>query len=272
MENVWKQLADYLTQLAITTAPRLIGALILLVVGLKVIKKIKKWMHTSPKLEKIDGSVRSFAVSLTGILLYILLVVLIALILGVSVTSFMTLLASAGVAIGLALQGALSNFAGGLMILLFKPFKVGDYIETASESGTVKDITVVYTVLQTPDNKQITVPNGTLTNASITNYSTEPLRRVDLTFTTAYDCDIEATKALLLKEATAHPLVLTEPAEPFARLQSQGDSALVYALRVWCKREDYWTVHMDLNESVKKAFDQNGIAIPFPQMDVHINP
>ena len=270
MENVWKQLADYLTGLAVTTAPRLIAAVVLLLVGLKVTKSVKKWMHTSKRLEKIDGSVRSFAISCAGILMYILLVVLIALVLGVSVASFMTLLASAGVAIGLALQGALSNFAGGLMILLFKPFKVGDYIEAGSESGTVKDITVVYTVLQTPDNKQITVPNGTLTNSNITNYSTEPVRRVDLTFSTAYDCDIEVTKALILKVARAHPQVLTEPAEPFARLQTQGDSALVYALRVWCKSEDYWTVYYDLNETVKTAFDENGIAIPFPQMDVHV--
>ena len=270
MENVWQQLVSYITSMAIALAPRIVGAMIVLVVGLALIKKVKKWMKASPKLNKIDSSVRSFTLSLTNIALYVLLAVAIALILGVSVASFMTLLASAGVAIGLALQGALGNFAGGLMILLFKPFKVGDYIEAGSESGTVKDITVVYTVLQTPDNKQITVPNGTLTNSNITNYSTEPVRRVDLTFSTAYDCDIEVTKELILKVAFAHPLVLTEPAEPFARLQTQGDSALVYVLRVWCKSEDYWTVYYDLNETVKKTFDENGIAIPFPQMDVHV--
>ena len=178
-------------------------------------------------------------------------------------------LASCGVAIGLALQGSLSNFAGGLMILFFKPFKVGDFIEASGESGVVTEITVVYTVLTTPDNKRVTIPNGSLTNSVIENYSAEPLRRVDLTFSTDYGCDIDMVKTVIGKLVEEHPLALAEP-EPFVRLSAHGDSALTYAVRVWCKSEDYWTVHFDLTESVKKAFDQHDISIPYPQMDVHI--
>ena len=266
-EKLWHILLEYATSIGL----KLLFALALLVIGLKIIKKVKKWIQNTEKLERIDDGVRTFAVSFTGIVLYIVLFISIAMILGVPTTSFITLLASSGVAIGLAMQGALSNFAGGLMLLLFKPFKVGDFVEAGDKSGTVQEITVVYTVLVTPDNKRVTIPNGTLTNSEIINYSAEPTRRVDLTFTTAYTCDIEITKDVLLQVANAHPLVLTEPDAPVARLQTQGDSALIYTLRVWCKSEDYWTVYFDLNETVKRTFDEKGILIPFPQMDVHID-
>lgn len=266
-----ENLLNTLLEIGTTMGLKLLAALLLIIVGLRLVKQLKKWIHHSKRLQRIDESVRSFLASFIGIVLNIALFVTAAMILGVPTTSFLTLLASGGVAIGLATQGALSNFAGGLMILLFKPFKVGDYIEAGSESGTVKDITVVYTVLTTLDNKQITIPNGTLTNSNITNYSTEPLRRVDLTFTTSYDCAVEKTKALLMEVTKAHPLVLDDP-EPFVRLSAHGDSALVYAVRAWCRNDDYWTVHFDLTESVKEAFDRHSITIPFPQVDVHMNP
>jgi len=191
-------------------------------------------------------------------------------ILGVPVTSFITILASCGVAIGLALQGSLSNFAGGLMILFFKPFKVGDYIEAAGESGTVSEISVVYTVLLTPDNKKITIPNGTLTNSVIENYSSEATRRVDFTFNTGYECDIEKVKELILKIISEHPAALKEP-EPFVRLSAHGESSLTYSARVWCNSEDYWNLYFDTIEAVKNAFDENKISIPYPQIDVHVN-
>ena len=155
------------------------------------------------------------------------------------------------------------------MILFFKPFKVGDYIEAQGEAGTVKEISVVYTELLTPDGKRITVPNGALTNSTIKNYSAEALRRVDLSFSVAYDSSDEAVKDIIGTAIRSHPNALLDP-EPFVRLSAHGDSALVYTARVWCKNEDYWTVYFDLIENVKTAFDQNNISIPYPQMDVHI--
>lgn len=265
----WETIFNYLIQLATTWGIKLLGAIIVLVVGLKVIGWLKKFIKKSPKLDKVDPGVRSFLGSFASIALYIMLVIVIAGMIGIPATSFITILASCGVAIGLALQGSLSNFAGGLMILLFKPFKVGDYVEVCGESGTVAEISVVYTVLLTTDNKRITIPNGTLTNSVIENYSAENLRRVDLTVNTAYSCDIEQVKAVVTKLAEEHPLALAEPA-PQVRLSNHGDSSLTYTVRVWCKNEHYWDVYFDMTEGIKKAFDENGIEIPYPQMDVHV--
>ena len=265
----WQAILDNLIQLATTWGIRLLGAIIVLLIALKVISGIKKFIQKSPKLDKLDPSLRSFLSSFTSILLYVLLVIVIAGMIGIPATSFITILASCGVAIGLALQGSLSNFAGGLMILFFKPFKVGDFIEVCGESGTVAEITVVYTVLLSVDNKRITLPNGTITNSVIENYSSEELRRVDLTVNTAYGCDIEQVKSIVTALAESHPLALAEPA-PQVRVTAHSDSALTYTVRVWCKGEDYWDVYFDMTEGIKKAFDKNGIEIPYPQMDVHV--
>lgn len=265
----WNKILQDLLSLATAWGVKLLAALVVLVVALKIIGSIKKFIKKSPKLDKLDPSLRSFLSSFASIGLYILLVVIIAGMIGIPATSFITILASCGVAIGLALQGSLSNFAGGLMILLFKPFKVGDFIEASGETGTVTEITVVYTVLLTVDNKRITIPNGTLTNSVIENYSAEELRRVDLSFNTAVDCDMDKVKGIIEELAAAHPLVLAEPA-PFVRLSAHSDSALTYTVRVWCKNEHYWDVHFDLNESVEKSFGQNNIAVPYPQMDIHV--
>lgn len=264
-----KALWDSLIELGVSFGSKLIAAILVLVIGANLIKWIKKWIKTSKKLDRIDDGVRSFLRSFCGIALYVVLFITIAMMLGIPTTSFITALASCGVAIGLAMQGSLSNFAGGLMILLFKPFRVGDYIEASGVSGTVDAITVVYTVLITPDNKKITVPNGTLTNSTIINYSAKDTRRVDLTFSTAYDADVEKVRAILDEVLANHPLVLSDPA-PFARLSNHNESSLDYTVRAWCKAEDYWTVNFDLLETVKKEFDKNGIEIPFPQVDVHI--
>ena len=265
----WNAIIKSLIDSATDFGFKLLNAIILLVVALKVIGSIKKWIQKSPKFDKLDPGVRSFLHSFVGIALYALLVIMLAATIGIPATSLITVLASCGVAIGLALQGSLSNFAGGLMLLLFKPFRIGDFIEACGETGTVAEITVVYTVLLTPDNKRITLPNGTLTNSTIKNYSAEELRRVDLEFNTAYDCDIDGVKALITQLVEEHPLTLAEP-EPMVRLATHNESSLTYKARVWCKNEDYWNVYFDLTESVKKAFDENGIEIPYPQMDVHV--
>lgn len=261
---------SYVFSIMASFGAKILAAIVVLFIGSRVIKFIKKWIKKSPKLDKLDAGVRTFMSSFSGVALYIFLFITIAMILGIPTTSFITALASCGVAIGLALQGALGNLAGGIMILIFKPFKVGDYITTAAVSGTVSKITIMYTVLKTPDNKVITIPNGTLTNSVVENYSAVENRRVDLVFTTSYDCDVDKVKAILMNVINAHEKVLKDPA-PFARLTNHGDSALEYTVRAWCKTEDYWDVNFDLVETVKKEFDANGISIPYPQMDVHIS-
>lgn len=262
-------LLNYLIDLATTLGMRLLISVVILLVGLKVVRWVKNFIRESEKLSKLDVSLRSFLSSFASLCLYIVIVLTIASILGIPTTSFITILASAGVAVGLALQGALSNFAGGLMILLFKPFKVGDYIETSGEAGVVSDITVVYTMLKTPDNKLITVPNGGLTNSVIKNYSAEPIRRVDLTFTTAYTCDMEKVKSIIEGVYAAHPLVLQDPA-PFIHLTQQANCTQEYTARAWTNSADYWTVYFELTEQVKHAFDANGVQVAVPQLDVHM--
>lgn len=265
-----EKIIDFLFELFASLGLKIIAALVILFIGSKLIKFAKKWIKASPKLDKVDMGVRTFLGSFLGITLYAILFISIAMVLGIPTTSFVTALASCGVAIGLALQGALGNLAGGIMILMFKPFKVGDYITTSSTSGTVTNITIMYTMLTTPDNKVITIPNGTLTNSVIENYSASDERRVDLLFTTGYECDIDKVKSILLGVAGKHEKVLKDPA-PFARLTNHGDNALEYTLRVWCKAPDYWDVNFDLIETVKKEFDAKEISIPYPQMDIHID-
>lgn len=265
-----QSIVDKLIELATSMGLKLLAAIILVIVALKGIKWLRKWIRTSNKLDKVDSSLRSFMISFSSVVLYIVLFITVAMILGVPTTSFITVLASCGVAIGLALQGSLSNFAGGIMILLFKPFKVGDYIEAVGEAGVVTEISVVYTEILTLDNKRITIPNGTLTNSVIENYSSEDLRRVDLTFNTAYDCDMETVKKVISKVIEENPMALKNPA-PFVRLSAHNESALTYTVRIWCKNADYWDVNFDTIENVKKAFDENGIKIPYNQIDVHID-
>ena len=265
-----EQLVSKLVEFATTSGFKLIAVIVMVIVGLKAIKWLKKWIRTSPRLDKVDSSLRSFAVSFLSVVLYAILFITTLMILGVPATSFIAMLTTCAAAIGLALQGSLSNFAGGIMILLFKPFKVGDYIEAAGESGTVSEISVVYTELLTVDNKRITIPNGTLTNSVIENYSSEELRRVDLTFDTSYKCDVEAVKSVISKVIENNPKALKNP-EPFVRLSAHNESALTYTVRIWCKSSDYWDVNFDTIEDVKKAFDENGIEIPYNQLDVHID-
>ena len=264
-ETLWASLADKMTGLGM----KLLAALVVLLVGWLLVRFVIRVVDHSKWFERIDRSARSFLSSVIHVLLYAVLLLTVAGILGIPLTSFVTILASAGVAVGLALQGALSNFVGGIIILLVHPFRVGDYIETTSETGTVESISAFYTVLSTPDNKKITIPNGSLTNTAIVNYSSAENRRVDLTFSVDYATEMEKVKEILLTLAEKHPKALQDPA-PVARLNQQGDSSLNFVLRVWCKSEDYWDVYFDLNEGAKKRFDDEGIQIPFPQVDVHM--
>ncbi len=246
----------------------LIGLLIIFV-GFKLTSFLIKKLKKSRAFGKLDNSLVSFLCSLLNIAAKVVILITAAGVMGLPVTSFITMLASAGVAIGLALQGALSNLAGGAMLLLFRPFKVGDYIETADGSGTVHSITVFYTILKTPDNKKITLPNGTMTASAITNYSSEKERRVDIDLSVDYKTDVAAVKAMMMELMAKHPLVLQDPA-PFCRLTAHGESALIITMRAWCKSENYWDVKLDLTEESKLALDRAGVSIPYPQLDIHV--
>ncbi|MBP3919149.1 MAG: mechanosensitive ion channel [Clostridia bacterium] len=258
-----------LGELAMSVGMKLVYAVILLIVGLKLTKFICKKFQTCRLYQHLEASVAKFLSSAIRISLYVIVFISFAMVLGVPATSFITILGSAGLAVGLALQGSLSNLAGSIMILLFKPFKVGDFIETAGFSGVVEEINIFYTILNTPDNKRITLPNGSVSSNVIVDYSTNDNRRVDLTFSVAYGTDIQKMKELLLKAADDHTLVLKDPA-PAAMFQSHGDSALNFVLRVWCRSGDYWTVNFELLEQIHAAMLAESIEIPFPQMDVHV--
>lgn len=260
---------DKLINWASTEGIKLIIGILILWIGWKVAKKIVNILNRTLEKRNIDPTVCSFLdtfieVILKGIVIYIFLEYV-----GIKTTGIAAMLASAGVAIGLALQGSLSNFAGGLVILLIRPFNVGDYVEGSGHSGTIEKIGMFYTHMVSADNKLILVPNGTLANDSIVNYSAKELRRVDLTFGVGYEQDILKVKRVLSNIVEAHDLVLKTP-EPFIALSNHGDSAINFVVRVWVNNSDYWKVHFDLLESVKVAFDNEDISIPFPQMDVHI--
>ena len=247
---------------------RLLGAILVLVIGIFLIKWICNLVVKSNGMQKSPKNAQTLVKNIVKIALYIVLLFTVAMIIGVPAASLVAVIGSAGLAIGLALQGGLTNIAGGIIILCFKPFEIGDFIETSSYTGTVVDIGLLYTTINTPDNKRVVIPNGTVSNASVVDYSAYETRRLDLELSVAYDSDIDMVKETLLSLANAHELVLKDPA-PFVRLGTHGDSALIFKLRVWVKNEDYWTVNFDLLEASKKVFDKRGIEIPFPQLDVH---
>ena len=217
---------------------------------------------------KIDATIQSFLRSFINILLTILLLISVVSALGVNTTSFAALLASAGVAVGMALSGNLQNLAGGLIILLFKPYKVGDYVDAQGVSGTVKEIQIFHTVLITPDNKIIYVPNGSLSSGSVTNYSLSQLRRVDWTVGVEYGTEIEKVRQTELDLIKKDGRILTEPA-PFIALSALADSSVNITIRVWVKNEDYWGVFFDMNQNIYEVFNREGISFPFPQVTVH---
>lgn len=265
----WNQIMDALFSWAMDLGKRLIISLIVLIIGRILIKWIIKLLTKSKFAEKNDKTVATVLSHFVSAALHVVLVVIIIGILGIPTASVITVIASAGVAIGLALQGALSNIAGGIMILVLRPFRVGDFIDVAGKSGTVTDIGIFYTTLTTPDNKVITIPNGTVMANDITNVSTNDTRRVDLVFNVAYGTDVDKVKNILLEEAGKHPLTLDDPA-PFARLTKQSESSLDFTLRVWVNAGDYWTVNFDLLETLNNRFVAEGIEIPFNQLDVHV--
>lgn len=244
-------------------------ALVILFVGLWLIGKLCAAMAKIMEKRNVDLTLRSFTSSVVGIALKVLLVISVVSYLGIPMTSFVAILGAAGLAVGMALQGTLQNFAGGVMLLLFRPFKVGDFVELKGYSGVVKEVQIFNTILTTGDNKVVIIPNGGISTDSLTNYSKMPERRVDLTFGIGYDDDIDKAYAALRTVCQGCDKILAQP-EPFMAVANLADSAVEIALRVWVKSEDYWTVVFYLNEAVKKQFDKEGISFPFPQRDVHV--
>ena len=260
------KLIDTLYGFAMTIGARLLSAVLILIIGSFVVSRIVKRVKKSTKMDKTLASFLASFVNFGGKTLIVITAIAI---LGVEMSSIVALIASAGVAIGLALQGSLSNIAGGILLIVFKPFKVGDYIKVGGEEGTVHDMNLFYTILKKPDNTTISMPNAIASNSSLQNLSTEENRRLDIALEVAYGTDIDFVKKLLITVASNHELVMKDPA-PFCRLTDYNDSGLGIALRVWVKGTDYWTVNFDLKEDIEKAFTMANIEIPFNTVDVNI--
>jgi small conductance mechanosensitive channel len=256
-------------ELFVAYSMKFVLALVVLIVGLLVVKWITKALVRTMKKGKMNESLIPFFKSMTNILLKVMLIISVMGMVGIQMTSFIAVLGALGLAVGLALQGTLQNFAEEMMILLFKPYEVGHFIEAQGFMGTVKEIQIFNTILISPDNRKIVIPNSPLATGSLTNFSVMPTRRIDFSFGIGYSDDIDKSKTILLKMAQKDDRVLKEN-PPEVMVESLGDSSVNLKLRVWVKSEDYWSLFFDITENVKKQFDGAGISIPFPQQDVHL--
>jgi len=264
-----QEISDWAITAAMTYGPKLLLTLVTLVIGLWVINRFVNTLDRTLK-KSVDPTLMRFFHNLLSIGLKVLLFISIASMVGIETTSFIAVLGAAGLAVGLALQGSLANFAGGALILMFKPFKVGDLIEAQGFIGTVKEIQIFNTIINTADNRRVIIPNGALSNNSLININVESTRRVDMLFGIGYGDDINKAKAVLERLAKEDDRVLQQP-EPTIALSELADSSVNFVCRLWVNTPDYWGVFFDMHEKVKKAFDEEGISIPFPQQDVHIH-
>ena len=261
---------DKAVELAITEGPQIVLAIVVLIVGLWIIKRVVNVVNRGLEAGNTDETLAKFLSSLASIVLKALLFISVAGMVGIETTSFIAILGAAGLAIGLALQGTLANFAGGVLVLLFRPYKVGDFVEAQGVAGTVAEIQIFNTVIRTGDNKRIIVPNGAISNGIITNFSAEETRRVDFVFGIGYDDDIAKAKATLQRILSEDERIHSDP-EPFVVVSELADSSVNFTVRVWVNAADYWGVYFGTTEKVKIVFDQEGISIPYPQQDVHMH-
>lgn len=264
----WERVLENLLTWGIETGKAIIAAILIYIIGRFIIKQINRLLAKILQKRKLEISVQTFLKSLINLLLNLILAFAIISKLGVETTSLAAILASAGVAIGMALSGNLSNFAGGLIVLVFKPFKVGDYIESPQANGTVKEIQIFHTILTTLDNKIIYVPNGALSSNAITNYSRQETRRAEWVFGVEYGEDYERVKAVLERIIAADDRILKDPA-PFIGLSSLSASSVDIKVRAWAKTENYWDMYFDMNKTVYDTFNKEGIGFPFPQLTIH---
>ncbi|AUD78427.1 mechanosensitive ion channel protein MscS [Kangiella profundi] len=261
-ENSWQVMMDY--------APKVISALVVLVIGLIIIRMIVNGVRKAFEKKKFDVTLQRFLVSMISILLKAALAITVIGMLGIQMTTFVAMLGAAGLAIGLALSGTLQNFAGGVILLILRPYRVGDFVEMQGHSGTVKEIQIFNTIMTTPDNKTIIIPNSPISTGSMINYSTQPKRRVDFTIGIGYDDDIDKAREVILGVITKDERVHKDP-EPFIAVSALADSSVNFVLRVWADSGDYWGVYFENLEAIKKALDANNISIPYPQRDVHLH-
>lgn len=265
-EEVIKQI----TEMTLHYGPKLIGAIAVWLIGGWIVKMICRGAESALKKGKTDPSLMPFLTGIVNGLLRVMLIITVLGMLGIEMTSFIAILGAAGLAVGMALSGTLQNFAGGVMILIFKPFKVGDVIEAQGYVGSVSQIQIFNTIMKTPDNKTIIIPNGGLSTSSMINYSTEATRRVDWTIGVAYGDDLDKARAVIKRLCDEDSRIKKDP-EVFIAVSALADSSVNFAVRAWVNAPDYWGVYFELNEKVYKTFASEGLNIPFPQMDVHLH-
>lgn len=257
-------------ELVVLYGMNLVFAILTLVIGLWIVKIIVKGIRKGLDQGETDKTLKSFIVSLSSVLLKVLVYITAISVLGVEMTSFIAILGAAGLAVGLALSGTLQNFAGGVMILFFKPFKVGDFIDAQGYTGSVKEIQIFVSILTTPDNKTVIIPNGPLATGALVNFSRQPTRRVDWTFGIGYGDDVDKAYEVLRRLLSEDERILADP-EPFIAVKELGDSSVDFTVRAWVNAPDYWGVFFRMNEQVYRTFDKEGLSIPFPQRDVHLH-
>lgn len=264
-EDIWNTVSGWLTN----TGIKIVIALLILVVAFIIINAATKGVYKRLHKKGADETLSRVGTQTVRVILKVLVLVCLIGYLGIETASISAVIASVGVGISLAVQGTLSNFAGGVIIIVMRPFKIGDYITSNGQEGTVEDIKLFYTHIVTNDNKAVVIPNGSLANNVIVNASAKDTRRVDLVMQVAYGSDITSVKEIIRTVCGANELVFKDPA-PFVELSNMNESSLDFTVRVWCNRPDYWTVNFALIENIKKAFDENGIEVPFRQLDVHL--
>jgi small conductance mechanosensitive channel len=262
-------LLQLISELTVKFGTKVLAAIAVIAAGFWVVGKLVRGFRLIMQKRDVDATLRPFLTGLVRTVLRVLVILTAISILGIEMTSFVAIIGSVGIAFGLALSGTLQNFAGGVVILILKPFKVGDYVEAMSYSGSVKEIQIFNTLLTTPDSKVIILPNGPLSSSSMINYSRETMRRVDITVSIAYGDDFDRAKSALMEIITEEPRILKDPV-PFVGLNVLAATSVDLAVRVWVKPDDYWDVYFQLNENIYKILPQKGLNFPFPQMDVHL--
>ena len=268
--TILKDALSNLANLTVAFLPKLLGAIVVLWIGFRLIKLLKKGLTKLLEKRSAESTLQTFLTSLVDVLMKVMLVIMAMDIIGIKATSFIAILGAAGLAVGMALQGTLQNFAGGVIILLMRPFKVGDYIECGSYKGYVKEIRIFHTIIRPFNGRIIIVPNSDLATTSLTNHTKEPVIRLDVVCSVAYGTDLDKAREVIMKVIDADELIQKDPI-PKLCVSELNTSSVDYSLWLWVKVEDYWTVWMRIRENIYKAFNDNGISIPFPQLDVHFD-
>ena len=269
VEFDWNQLLELVQTKGIDFGINLVIALLIFYVGRMVIGLVTRALRKVMQRQEVDTTLEKFVCNVVRMALLVVVIIAAISQLGIETTSFIAIFGAAGLAVGLALQGSLSNFAAGVLIVLFRPYQVGDYVEAAGISGTIEQVQILTTILTTPDNKQIIVPNSQIMDSIITNYSAKDTRRVDMTVGVSYDDDLDKVRRTLEELVASEDRILDDPACTIAVLEL-ADSSVNFVVRPWVKSSDYWGVTFDLTEAIKKRFDKDGISFPFPQQDVHL--